>query len=291
MEVQKIGNNNVSIFLDKNSFEQAQRSAKALSSSNLVPKEYKGNISSTLIALDIASRIGASPLMVMQHLYIVHGKPSWSSTFLIAALNNCGRFNPLKFEITGENMQKGCIAWTTEKGCTERLESPRITMEMAKAEGWIDRAGSKWKTMPELMMRYRAAAFFSRLFAPEVTMGMQSIEEVQDSPNTIDIDSEVVNNSNIIDDDLFDFDSIIEQLEDYSISLKMVESKYKGYNFSDEQKAQIRETGTITEKRMDEIIDLVLNDDSFDIKKFELILSDEQMNELQQAIIDNEQGK
>jgi hypothetical protein len=44
----------------------------------------------------------------------------------------------------------------------------------------VSKAGSKWKTMPELMMRYRAAAFFGRLYAPEITMGMHSVEEVVD---------------------------------------------------------------------------------------------------------------
>ena len=53
-------------------------------------------------------------------------------------------------------------------------------MAMANAEGWVSKAGSKWKTMPELMMRYRAAAFFGRLYAPEITMGMHSVEEVVD---------------------------------------------------------------------------------------------------------------
>jgi hypothetical protein len=168
------------IFGSPQIFDHSQRVAKALSTSDLVPKEYKGNISNTLIALDIASRIGASPLMVMQHLYIVHGKPSWSSTFLIAAINNCGRFNPLRYEMTGEGDSRGCVAWTTEKGSTDKLESPKIDMAMAKKEGWVQKTGSKWQTMPELMMRYRAAAFFSRLFAPEITMGMQSYEEVID---------------------------------------------------------------------------------------------------------------
>ena len=62
-------------------------------------------------------------------------------------------------------------------------------MDMAKAEGWVDKSGSKWKTMPELMMRYRAAAFFGRLYAPEITMGMHSVEEIVDiqheEPNAV----------------------------------------------------------------------------------------------------------
>ena len=158
-------------------FEQAQRQAKALSASDLVPQQYKGNVANTLVALEIANRIGASPLMVMQNLHIIHGRPSWSSTFVIAAINGSGKFTALRF--VGD-LAKGIKAVATEKATGQTVEGPTVTMEMAKAEGWLNKAGSKWQTMPELMMRYRAAAFFGRLYAPEITMGMHSVEEVVD---------------------------------------------------------------------------------------------------------------
>lgn len=158
-------------------FEQAQRQAKALSASDLVPQQYKGNVANTLVALEIANRIGASPLMVMQNLHIIHGRPSWSSTFVIAAINGSGKFTALRF--VGD-LTKGIKAVATEKATGEPIEGPTVTMEMAKAEGWLNKSGSKWQTMPELMMRYRAAAFFGRLYAPEITMGMHSVEEVVD---------------------------------------------------------------------------------------------------------------
>jgi hypothetical protein len=158
-------------------FEQAQRQAKALSASDLVPQQYKNNVANTLVALEIANRIGASPLMVMQNLNIIHGRPSWGSSFIIAAINGSGKFTALRF--VGD-LAKGIKAVCQEKATGETLEGPVVTMDMAKAEGWVDKAGSKWKTMPELMMRYRAAAFFGRLYAPEITMGMHSTEEVID---------------------------------------------------------------------------------------------------------------
>jgi len=168
-----------SIFARPDGFEHAQRVSKMLSESELVPAAYQKKIANTMIALELSNRIGASPLMVMQNLAIIHGKPSFSSTFLIAAMNQSGRFTPLRFEITGEGDQKGCVAWA--KDITgERLESPRVTIAMAKAEGWIDKTGSKWKTMPELMLKYRAAAFFGRLYAPEIMMGLYSADEIVD---------------------------------------------------------------------------------------------------------------
>lgn len=179
-QIAKIETNQLRAFSSNENFETAQRIAKMLSSSDLVPKEFKGNIANCVIALNMANRIGADPLMVMQHLYIVHGKPSWSSTFLIAAINGSGKFKaPLRFLMEGEKENRSCVAWTYDL-TGEKLESPVISMQMAKDEGWVQKTGSKWKTMPELMMRYRAAAFFSRLYCPEITMGMQTVEEIQD---------------------------------------------------------------------------------------------------------------
>lgn len=171
-------------FADSQSFEYAQRVAKMLASSNLIPQHFQGNIQNTVIALEMANRVGASPLMVMQNLYIVHGKPSWSSSFIIAAINNCKRFTPLRFEISGDGQALSCRAWANDIHTKEKLEGPKISMEMAKAEGWVDRPGSKWKTMPELMIRYRAAAFFGRLYAPDILMGMLSVDEVSDAEDS-----------------------------------------------------------------------------------------------------------
>ena len=169
----------LSTFGNKEGFEHSMRVAKALSVSDLVPVQYKGNISNCLIALDVARRVGASELMVMQNLYIVHGKPAWSSQFLIATLNACRKFSPLRYEEDEKNGGR-CRGVAIDLSTGERLEGVWVTMEMAAAEKWIDKAGSKWKTMPQLMMRYRAAAFFTRQFAPEVSMGIMTSEEVID---------------------------------------------------------------------------------------------------------------
>lgn len=177
MENQVVTTTQTNDVFAQNNFEHAQRTAKALASSNLVPQQYQNNVANCLIALDMSMRIGASPLMVMQHLYIVKGKPSWSSSFLIATINKSGKFKTaLKFKV---GTKGGCVAYATDHD-GEILESPEITLEMAKAEGWSTKDGSKWKTMPDLMIRYRAAAFFSRLYCPELTMGMQTFEELED---------------------------------------------------------------------------------------------------------------
>lgn len=163
------------------SFESAQRMAIALCSSTMVPASYRGkeNLGNVLVALEMAQRIGASPMAVMQNLYVIHGKPSWSSSFIIAAINQCGRFKPLRFKMTGSGESRSCVAYTEDYDGNE-YESPEISMSMARSEGWSTKSGSKWKTMPDLMLRYRAAAFFGRLYSPEILMGMYTEYEQQD---------------------------------------------------------------------------------------------------------------
>lgn len=169
----------LSIFNSPQAFREAAEMAAFLAKSTLVPTDYRGNPSNTMIAIDIANRIGASPLMVMQNLYIVHGKPSWSSSFVISVINACGRFSHLRFEFAGEGDGRRCKAVArTRDG--EVLEGPEASIEMAKKEGWYTRNGSKWPTMSELMLRYRAAAFFGRLYCPDILNGMYTADEVSD---------------------------------------------------------------------------------------------------------------
>ena len=204
-------------FFDPIQFETMQRVCKLFASSELVPDMYRESeknplnkaMANCMIALEVAQRIGASPLMVMQNMYIVYGQPSWSSKFLIATVNTCGRFNPLKFKFTNlgrlgkveyteyvwvdrrkqakvsvfdgsaiDNVQ--CIAYTTAKGSDEILESSPIDVKLAIQEGWFTKAGSKWPTMTRQMLTYRAASFWTSAYAPELSMGMKTSEEVYD---------------------------------------------------------------------------------------------------------------
>lgn len=167
-------------------FELMQRASKALMASTLVPQQFQNNLPNCLIALELATRIGASPLLVMQNLYVVHGRPGWSAKFLIASFNQCGRFSALRFEWTGkrDSDEWGCRAWALEKGTGEKIEGPLITIGLAKKEGWYAKQGSKWQTIPELMLTYRAAAWLVNTHAPEISMGLNTTEEIADVYDT-----------------------------------------------------------------------------------------------------------
>ena len=172
----------VTMWNDTKLMTQAFKMARFLSTSAFVPDQYRNAPENCIVAIDIANRMGIAPLMVMQNLYVVKGKPSWSGSFCAAAINGSGRFTPLEFIFVGEPglPSYGCYAVAKRISSGVRCESETITMAMAAAEGWLSKPGSKWKTMPKQMMMYRAAAFFARAYCSDILLGLPTYEEVQD---------------------------------------------------------------------------------------------------------------
>lgn len=178
------GGGALGVFSSGANYQAGLRMANALSQSSLVPASYQGqgNIPNILIAMELASRIGASVFMVMQNLDIIHGRPGWRAQFLIATANASGRFSPLRFRWEGQagTDSWGCRAVAKERETGEECIGSLITIGLAKSEGWASKSGSKWKTMPEQMCMYRAAAFWTRVYAPEISLGMHTAEELSD---------------------------------------------------------------------------------------------------------------
>ena len=115
--------------------------------------------------------MGMSPFQVMQNLNVIHGRPSWSSQFIIGLIQGCGRFEGFTYDETADSCQ--CVRCLKTSG--EQVSGPKITLDMAKREGWTK--NTKWSTMPQTMLRYRAASAFGRFHIPDLILGIQSVEE------------------------------------------------------------------------------------------------------------------
>lgn len=168
------------VWRDKAAFDQALRVANMLSKSTLVPQNYQGKPQDCFIAVDMAARMNASPIFVMQNLSVVKGKPSWQGQACMAMINACGKFRDAKHVYTGKKGtdDRGCYVTAIRISDGEVVNGTEVTMTLAKAEGWT--ANSKWKNMPEQMLGYRAASFFARMYCPEALMGLQTYEEIED---------------------------------------------------------------------------------------------------------------
>jgi hypothetical protein len=115
-------------------FVALQRIGQAFASSSLVPEAYQGNVANCMIAIEMAARMRASPLMVMQNLYLIHGRPSWSSQYLIASFNDCGRFSAIKYR------------WTGEKGSRRGAASPGRARRRRASSSKAPRSRWRWRS-------------------------------------------------------------------------------------------------------------------------------------------------
>lgn len=169
-----------SVYSDVDLYQQFYKMAEGLSKTDLVPDNYRNKPENCLIAIDTARQIGAkNPLFVMQNLYIVKGKPSWSGQYCSALVYT--NFKNVKVNRMGSadsGLQGIYITATNKNG--ENCRGSVVTLEMAQKEGWLNKDNSKWKTMPEQMLIYRAFAFFARAYCPDKLLGMHDEYEVQD---------------------------------------------------------------------------------------------------------------
>ena len=168
----------ISVFSDVDNFKNALFMAEKIAKSDIIPASFKGKPENCLVALEMSNRMKMPVMQIFQNLYVIQGRPCWSSSFIIACINRCGKYTDLQFEYNAEG--KYCFAWAISRETGERIEGPKVSMKMAEAEGWLAKNGSKWKTMPDLMLRYRAAAFFGRVNCPDIINGMLTDDEAKE---------------------------------------------------------------------------------------------------------------
>ena len=203
-------------------FELLQRQGKMLSQCSMLPANFKNNIPDCAIALEMSARMGyaVSPLLILQSIVTVHGKPTFEAKFVIGLLKSRCGYRRFDYEMSGKVGDAGevrrtprigrdgkpvldkngnpifdneiirdgrtCLAYAIDRD-GNRIEGVPISMAMAKVEGWYDKNGSKWQTMPELMLRYRAATFFKNIHCPEITMGFRTSDEAIDIAHEVEI--------------------------------------------------------------------------------------------------------
>lgn len=181
----------LSMLMDPEKANQAFRVAEFLSKSTIIPKDFQRQPANVFIALHLAHRLKMDPIMAMQKMYVINGRPSFEAQFKIALVNSSGEFKTaLKWKEVGQKGTDswGMIAYATRKS-GQVCEGPPVTMGMAKAEGWYDKSGSKWKTIPDLMLHYRSASWFANVHCPDITLGMPSRDELEDRTSTIEVEA------------------------------------------------------------------------------------------------------
>ena len=173
--VVKQENNSVSPELK--GFSDMWKIATQYAKSDLVPENYKGKPQNVIIALGMAQKTGFDVYTIMNNLNIVKGKASWSGSFCRTLIEATGIYKDLDLIEVGERDKDtwGYYAQAIKKSDGKIVKGATVTIGMAKAEGWTK--NSKWTSMPELMLQYRAMAFFARVYASSAINGIYTEDE------------------------------------------------------------------------------------------------------------------
>lgn len=201
------------IYASTQAFNELFKIGSVMSKTQLVPDNYRNKPEDCTIAIDIANRNGMSPLSVMQNLYVVKGKPTWSGQACIAMLRASKEYEHVKPVMVGERNTDGwgCYFKAIDKSDGEVAKGTLVTIQMAKDEGWYSKPGSKWPTMPEQMLQYRAAAFFARIHMPNVLMGFSVEGEAEDiSPVPVQAPPDPFSNAKVTQEASEVFDNVID---------------------------------------------------------------------------------
>lgn len=161
------------VALRPRTFEDAERWAKKLSESSLVPKHFAGKPQDVFWAIAYGSDLGMSPTAALQAIYVVHGRPGLYADAMVALVLSSGRCDYFRCV---ESNASAAMFETRRKGAAEPVRK-RVTMEMARAAGWTSNA--KYKSEPDRMLEARAKSWLARLVYPDVLAGVQAVEELE----------------------------------------------------------------------------------------------------------------
>lgn len=195
--------NAVTMWNDAKLYNQSLAMAQTLSKSEIIPQSYKGKPADCLIAIDIANRLGLSPAIVMQNSQCVRGNFTWKGSACKAMIDGCGRYQKTRYVYVGEEGKDsyGCYLEAIDND-GDIIKGVPVTIAMAKKEGWYNKDGSKWQTMSDLMLKYRAAAFFMRTECASIAMGFLTKEEVEDVYGKQTIDNQKASVVDMLDEEI-----------------------------------------------------------------------------------------
>lgn len=173
-----ITNNQALAFLhDGAALDHRYRLAKAFSMSGMVPPHFQGKPEACLVAMLYAEQLGEHPMLLFQEMSVINGRPNTSSRFAISRANKSGL---LQGPITWKSKGQGDALEVTASASlreTGEVITATVTMKEAAADGWT--RNSKYKSIPEQMLRWRAATRLINLYIPEVLFGLGVKEEVE----------------------------------------------------------------------------------------------------------------
>lgn len=169
--------------LTPTTLDEAMKYADLISTSNFVPKEYKGKSGDILVAVQMGGEVGLKPMQALQNIAVINGRPCvWGDAALAVCMNSphWEYMNEAYVESKDGNHKATC----TIKRKGESDYTYTFSIEDAKKAGLWGRQGP-WSSYPKRMLQMRARGFALRDKHTDALKGMILREEAEDYPTKI----------------------------------------------------------------------------------------------------------
>lgn len=174
--------------LQPSSFGELVQFAKMAAMSDLAPKDYKGKPENIMLAVQMGSEVGLSPMQSLQGIAVINGKPGLYGDAMIGLVRGSPLCEDIIETIEGEGDHLTAICTVKRRGSSP--VAARFSVADAKKAGLWGKGGP-WTQYPERMLKFRARGFALRDAFPDVLKGLKTVEELRDYPGTT-IDAEPV---------------------------------------------------------------------------------------------------
>lgn len=180
-EEKQIYKKNEISFMDFSNFDNAWKCAEMISKARCIPKEFQGNPSDILVAIQFGHDLGMKPMTSLQNIMIVNNKPSIYGDAMLAVCMAFPDFIDCIESYDSETQQASCTVKRKGREPLTRIFNRKMA-ESARLWGKVSSTGipSPWVTSPERMLQFRARGFALRDMFPDVLKGMPTVEEMRD---------------------------------------------------------------------------------------------------------------
>lgn len=157
------------------SLGEAMEIAKLMAAGNFVPPHLRGKSGDCLAVVMQAARWGLDPFAVGNKTYFVNDRMAYEAQLVIAVLNTSGVLRG-RLEFDWEQTDTDLIC--TVGGTLKADSRPKaISQEFSKVKV---KNSPLWQSSPRQQLGYYTARMWARLYAPEVLLGVYTVDEVQE---------------------------------------------------------------------------------------------------------------
>ncbi|QUT04017.1 recombinase RecT [Sphingobium phenoxybenzoativorans] len=154
-------------------FGEAMELAKLMAAGFAVPPHLRGKPADCLAVLMQSARWGLDPFAVASKSYFVNDRMAYEAQLVVAVLNTSG-------------VLKGRMHFDYEQTDTDLICRATATLKADPRDKSVEQEFSKvkvknsplWQSSPRQQLGYYTARMWARLYAPEVLLGVYTVEEI-----------------------------------------------------------------------------------------------------------------